>query len=37
MSQAKYICPFCSAKLTHDQTYKHVQFECPNRPGRPKR
>lgn len=29
----RYICPYCSAKLTHGQALTHVQYTCEQRPG----
>lgn len=30
---AKYICPYCNAKLTHGEARKHWEKECSKRPG----
>lgn len=30
----RYQCPYCGCALPHDKIYKHVQFECANRPKR---
>lgn len=33
MSTAKYLCPWCSTKLTHEEARKHWETQCPLRPG----
>ena len=33
MGVKRYICPYCSARLTHGECYKHQLFDCQQRPG----
>ena len=28
-----YQCPYCGSPLSHDRTFQHTQYECPQRPG----